>query len=520
MIKPTLKTGIPQKSLNLREHLGRKLVIGVSMCALLAGLAVPQFVNSASASSNQAIQGQIGAPDFASLVEKVKPAVVSVQVKIDPTRRVAANGNQPDMQDPFHGENPFKGTPFEHFFENSPFQFHNMPRNNRPHGPLEHALGSGFFISADGYAITNNHVVDGATNVEVVTDDDQNYKAEVIGTDPKTDLALIKVKGRSDFPFVKMAKDKPKIGEWVLAVGNPFGLGGTVTAGIVSAEGRDIGSGPYDDYIQIDAAVNRGNSGGPTFNLAGDVVGINTAIFSPSGGNVGIAFDVPATTVNQVIPQLKEKGRVDRAWLGVQIQPVTEDIAQSLGLSDAKGALISQPQENSPAETANLKSGDVITKVDGVTVEDARDLARKIGNMEPDTKVALTVVRDGKERNIRVTLGEMKNDQPRRVLSQNEQSGQNLEKLGLGVAPASSVEGAGEEGIVVTDVDPTGPAADVGIQVGDVILKIGDKDISSAKELQQALGAALDKGRSKALALIKHGDNQRYVALPAKSASS
>ena len=222
--------------------------------------------------------------------------------------------------------------------------------------------GSGFFISSDGYAVTNNHVVQNAENVQVTTDDGKTYKAKVIGTDPRTDLALIKIDGK-DFPYVKLSDTTPRVGDWVLAVGNPFGLGGTVTAGIVSARGRDIGAGPYDDFIQIDAPVNKGNSGGPTFDVDGNVIGVNTAIFSPSGGSVGIAFAIPADTVKSVIAQLRDKGSVTRGWIGVQIQSVTPDIADSMGLKQATGALVSEPQKDSPAAKAGIASGDVITSV-------------------------------------------------------------------------------------------------------------------------------------------------------------
>ena len=243
--------------------------------------------------------------------------------------------------------------------------------------------GSGFFISADGYAVTNFHVVDQADTVEVATDDGKTYSAKVVGRDQRTDLALIKIDGRSDFPFVKLAETPPRIGDWVIAVGNPFGLSSTVTAGIVSARGRDIGAGPYDDFIQIDAPVNRGNSGGPTFDVNGNVIGVNAAIFSPSGGNVGIAFAIPAETVKMVVDQLREKGSVTRGWLGVQIQSVTADLAESLGLKKAEGALIAEPQPDSPASKAGIKAGDVIVSIDGTPVKDARDLARKVAAMAP-----------------------------------------------------------------------------------------------------------------------------------------
>jgi serine protease Do len=317
-----------------------------------------------------------------------------------------------------------------------------------------------------------------------------------------------------------MAPTMPKIGDWVLAVGNPYGLGGTVTAGIVSAENRDIGSGPYDDFIQIDAAVNRGNSGGPTFNLNGEVIGVNTAIFSPSGGSVGIAFAIPTTTVQAVIPVLRDKGHLDRAWLGVQIQPVTEDIAQSLGLDEARGALISEPQAGGPGAKAGLKPGDVITKVDGKTVADARDLARIIGAMAPDTKAELTVIRAGRQSTMRVSLGALPDDvkQPQLARATPEKGEQMGAKLGLSVAPAASVAGHGRDGLVVIEVDPSGPAADLGIRPGDVILKIGEQDIHTVQDLRQALTDAKAHGRSKALALVKSGNSERYVALPAAAA--
>src|SRR3954452_10779784 len=324
---------------------------------------------------------------FADIVEKVKPAVISVRVRIENARTTS------------NSENPFpKGSPMDRFFRRF-----GQPENGTPNEPgaqpggrsFTTGQGSGFFISADGYAVTNNHVVDKAESVQVTSDDGKTYTAKVIGTDPRTDVALIKVDGRNDFNFVKLADKPSRIGDWVLAVGNPFGLGGTVTAGIVSARGRDIGAGPYDDFIQIDAPVNKGNSGGPTFDMEGNVIGINTAIFSPSGGSVGIAFAVPADTVKSVVAQLKDKGTVSRGGIGVQIQPVTADIAESLGMKGTDGAMVTEPQADGPAAKAGVLSGDVITKVDGVTVKDARDLAKQIGGMSPGTAVKLTLWRKG-----------------------------------------------------------------------------------------------------------------------------
>jgi serine protease Do len=505
-----------------RARFIRNLVLGVSMTALVAGVGVPEIAYSAAPQVASPEQTQSGTlPNFADLVQRVKPAVFAVEVKLDNGYQTSSNDEGDNGQNPFQGQNPFKGTPFEHFFDGNPFQFRGAPNGNNGHqGQFTEALGSGFFISADGYAVTNNHVVDHAAEVKIRTDDGKTYKAKVVGTDPKTDLAVIKVEGGSDFPFVKMAKQAPKIGEWVLAMGNPFGLGGTVTAGIVSAENRDIGSGPYDDYIQIDAPVNRGNSGGPTFNLQGEVIGVNTAIYSPNGGSVGIAFDVPSTTVNQIIPILEKNGHVDRARLGVQIQPVTEDIAQSLGLQQAKGALVAEAQKDTPASKAGLKAGDVIVKVNGKSIEDARDLARTIGGMPPESKADIAYIRDGKEQDVNITLGAQKMPKSE-VMAQNEHGDHDMGKeLGLSVAPASSVMGAGDAGVVITNIDPNGPAAATGIETGDVILKIGGRDVNTVSDLRKALSDASQSGRHKALALIKHGDNQHYVALPATSSFS
>jgi len=387
---------------------------------LLAGAAAIAIIASGSAYTLHAYSADVGSPfgatsaarvpatpismpGFSDLVAAVKPAVVSVRVRAD------AGGHGMVSEG---DANPFEGTPFEKYFKNF-----GLPNDNGaqrgPQRRLIQGQGSGFFISPNGYIVTNNHVVANAVKVEVLTDSGTTLEAKVIGTDPKSDLALIKVDGRSDFPFVKLADSSPAIGEWVVAMGNPFGLGGTVTAGIVSAQGRDIGSGSYDDYIQIDAPVNRGNSGGPTFNLKGEVIGVNTAIYSPSGGSVGIAFDIPATTVASVIPQLQKGGHVTRGWLGVQIQPVTEEVADSLGLKAPAGALVAEPQPGSPAAAAGLKPGDVITSVDGVEIKDPRDLARRIAALGPNKSVDLRVIRDGKEHSIHLKLGQLADAQTR-----------------------------------------------------------------------------------------------------------
>jgi serine protease Do len=392
----------------------------------------------------------------------------------------------------------------------------NMPRGEREQRNFSMSQGSGFFISADGYAVTNNHVVRNANTVEITTDAGKTYDAKVVGTDAKTDLALLKVEGKSDFPHVMLSETNPRIGDWVIAVGNPFGLGGTVTAGIVSASGRDIGAGPYDDFIQIDAPVNRGNSGGPAFDASGKVIGVTTAIFSPSGGSVGIGFAIPADTVRTVVNQLKEDGHVTRGWIGVQIQPVTKDIADSLGLKAAEGAIVAEPQPDSPAAKAGIKAGDVILSVNGETVKDARALAKMVAAKKPGSKIELGLMRNGSKQTMAVTLGEFPEDQQMARASRDKRGEFSGETgaLGLTLAPASAVAGAGEKGVVVTHVNPDGPAATRGFREGDVILEVSGKAVSNPNEVRKAMEAAREGGKTAVLMRIKSGENTRFVALP------
>src|SRR5690349_580485 len=414
------------------------------------------------------------------------------------------------------------GSPLDKFFEFGDQFGQQFGRQSGPHAPRRHETitgeGSGFFISADGYAVTNNHVVDHAKSVLVTTDDGAVFTAKVVGADPKTDLALIKVEGNKDFPFVKFAEHAPQVGDWVVAVGNPFGLGGTVTAGIVSARGRDIGSGPYDDYIQIDAPINKGNSGGPAFNIDGEVIGVNTAIFSPSGGSVGIGFDIPAATAKMVVAQLKDHGRIDRAWLGVQIQPVTAEIADSLGLKKAEGAIVAQPQPDSPASKAGIVAGDVITEIDGASIKDSRELARKVGMMAPGAKIKVTMVRKGEIKTLALTLDKMPNEKHAQADTSDEKSAGDTPRLGLNLAPAKDVAGSGDQGVAVVGVDPIGLAAERGIKTGDVILDVGGKAVANTAEVRKALSDARTAGKNTVLLRVKTAEAMRFVALPIKKA--
>ena len=476
----------------------RRLVLmgSVAALAVAALLGGPSTFKQIPALSNpvQAAEATTQHPaDFADLIEKVKPAVISVRVKLEQT---AQRGNSDNSVQP--------GSPVDKFLRQFGDQFGQQfgRQGNAPQRRAVTGEGSGFFISADGYAVTNNHVVDHATTVTVTTDDGKIHTAKVIGTDARSDLALIKVEG-GNFPFVKFSDHAPRIGEWAVAVGNPFGLGGTVTAGIVSATGRDIGS--ANDYIQIDAPINRGNSGGPTFDTDGNVMGINTAIFSPSGGSVGIGFDIPAATAKNVIAQLKDSGHVTRGWLGVQIQPVTSEVADALGLKQTTGALVSEPQAGSPAAKAGVKAGDVIVSLDGTSVKDARELSQKIGAANPGASVKLGVIRNGSEQTINVTLAQL--PEQKQAAANTGQEEQSSARLGLTL-------GTGDNGVVVTGVDPNGPAAEHGIQTGDVITNVGGTSVSTPTDVQKQLADLRKAGKHTVLVQVKSEQGTHYVALP------
>jgi len=486
----------------------------VALGALVAAGAIEGVLLPPTAAIAQSAPAPVlaapGQASFADIVDKVKPAVVSVRVKI--AAEAMSDEDGPAM------ENFDMPEGMEKFFRR--FQHENGQRGARPQPRrFGEAQGSGFFVSKDGYIVTNNHVVEKGAQVQVTTDEGKTLTAKVIGTDPKTDLALLKTEESGPFPFVSFAAKSPRVGDWVIAVGNPFGLGGTVTAGIVSARGRDIGAGPYDDFIQIDAPVNKGNSGGPTFNLAGEVVGVNTAIASPSGGSVGIAFAIPSESAQKIVGEIKDKGSVARGYLGVQIQPVTQDIADGIGLDKAEGALVARVEESSPAGSAGVKTGDVVLGVNGKPVKDARELSRDIAGMQPGAKADLQVWRGGKARGVEVKLGRLPGDKTAALRGDNgEEHGADVTKLGLSLAPAASVGGVDGKGVVVTGVEPGSTAEEKGLKSGDVIAEVSGHAVETPADVRKAIAESRKDGKKAVLFRLDGKQGSRFVALPVPTA--
>lgn len=478
-----------------RRPLRTLLLSGLIATTMLTGVALmPARWSPLSAWPAEAAITSQTPGSFADLVERVTPAVVTITTTMAEGPRQSLRQNLPPGMEEF----------FRRFGVPVPDQDQQPER-----GDKAQSLGSGFIIDPAGFVVTNNHVIDNARSITVTLSDGTELPAELVGTDPKTDLAVLKVKTERSLPHLNFGdSDAVRVGDWAIAIGNPFGLGGTVTAGIVSARGRNIHSGPYDDYLQIDASINRGNSGGPTFDVNGQVIGVNTAIYSPSGGSVGIGFAIPANLAQQVVAQLREKGRVDRGWLGVQIQDITPEIAAAVGLgTSTKGALVVDVTAGSPADKAGLKAGDVITRFNDSEIGTLRDLTRAVAATSEGSTVAVTVWRDGKAVQERVTIAGMEQD----VASGPQQT---TPSLGLTVAPLTAEARkqlnlpADARGVVVTDTSAKAPQ---GIRPGDLIVAVGRAAISSPRDLRDRLDEARRGGAKSVLLLIARDGGQRFV---------
>ncbi|WPL16668.1 putative periplasmic serine endoprotease DegP-like precursor [Thiorhodovibrio winogradskyi] len=449
----------------------------------------------------------MAAPSFADIVEQVVDAVVNISVEQSVRGGHSGASGLPPVLPPGLPED----SPLSEFFR----RFHAEPGFSMP----REGEGSGFIIDPAGYIVTNNHVVEGAERIRVTLNNADEYQATLIGRDPKTDLALIKIEPQTPLTAVQLGSAAgARVGDWVLAVGNPFGLGGSVSAGIISARGRDINSGPYDDYLQIDAPINRGNSGGPLFDASGRVIGVNTAIFSPSGGNIGIGFAIPAETVSSIVADLRTKGHVDRGWLGVQIQPVTDEVASSLGLPDRKGVLVTDVLPEGPAAAAGLRNGDVILGVSGQPMEDYRDLTRLIASLEAGTKARVELMRGGKDLTLPVTIGQMPGDGQLAASSPN--NGSDQARLGVYLTPITP-EGrrqynlrADTTGVLVAEVEPNGPAARAGIRAGTVISMVGQQQVSTPEQVVGLIRDVAAQGRPSVLLRVEQDGQQRFVPVP------
>jgi serine protease Do len=454
---------------------------------------------------------QIAPPSFSKLIEVVQPAVVSI---------ASSRFMNPQTMHRMPRFDFPEGSPFQKFFED---QFKGQIPEDTP-GHAMQAAGSGFVVDPDGYIVTNNHVIEDAGEITVILHDGTRYTATLKGRDPKTDLALLKIEASEELAYVRFGdSDKAKVGDWVVAVGNPFGLGGSVSAGIISARGRDIQSGPYDDYLQIDAPINRGNSGGPLFDASGKVVGVNTAIFSPSGGNVGIGFAIPAALAEPVIAELMSDGRVARGWLGVHIQSIDEALAESMDLEEEEGALVSSVEPDSPADRAGLHVGDVVLSFADKQVEDARALPRMVGNTDKGDKVAVTVWRDGKRKSLEVTLGSLPIEETV-AMTESEEVDDGMPKLGVTLSALSKEAkkrynlSEDEVGVLIVGVAPNSPAAKHGLQRGDIIARIGQTKVTKPEEVASEVKRATEEEHMTVLLLIKRDGVSRFVAVPLEQA--
>ena len=499
-------------------QVGYHLSCGRNMVAVL-GLALGMVLTSSLLGSSPSLAR--GAPDsFADIVEKIEPAVVNIST----SKALSTGGQGDDERFPF--PQPPPGSPFEDFFR----EFFDRDRSPEQQTPRRtSSLGSGFVVDPEGYVVTNNHVIAEADEIQVVFGDESTYEAELIGKDPKTDLALLKIKNPDrDFPSVEFAdSDGVRVGDWMIAIGNPFGLGNTVTAGIISARSRDIRAGPYDDFLQVDAPINRGNSGGPSFNLDGKVIGINTAIFSPSGGNVGIGFAIPSNLALPVINSLKQDGRVKRGWLGVRIQTVTDEIAESMGLAEARGALVASVTSGGPAQEAEIQPGDVVLEFDGKKINRMRGLPRIVAETEIGKAVDVLIWRRGQEESVKVTLGELPEDEELAALSQDDGSGgsgdggasSSIDSLGVTIASINDemrerFELPGEtKGVVITEVSEGSTAGEENLRPGDVIVEVGQEEVNSPPEVTAKVNEAKSEDKKSVLLLIDRKGDLRFVAL-------
>lgn len=478
------------------------LISAVTGLLMASSLSLHSVLHASDSNISKPVQSVEERPaSFSMLVKVLKPAVVNISTTqiIKQKRFRGMPGQQGRELDPFR---EFFG---DEFFEKF---FGDIPQRDLK----RKSLGSGFIISKDGYILTNTHVVDNATEIKVSLSDEKVYEAEVVGRDPKTDIALIKIKANGDLPTVPLGNsDELEVGDWVIAIGNPFGLDQTVTAGIVSAKGRVVGAGPYDNFIQTDASINPGNSGGPLFNTKGEVVGINTMIFSPSGGNVGIGFAIPVNMATELLPQLKEKGKVSRGWLGVMIQHVTPELAESFGLAKEKGALISDVVTDSPAEAAGLKRGDIVLRYNGKDVDKMNDLSRLVAATPPGKEVELLVIRESKELKIRVKIGEMKGEGEAAAEKSEKDLGMSVQEITPEAARYYSLEDT--SGVIVTGVEEDSAAAEAGIARGDIIKEINRVPVKDLSDYKKAFKSA--KGNT-ALLLVKRGDNTLFVTIKTK----
>ncbi len=478
--------------LRVRTALAAVLLTGTALGGFAvghAGLAAPEAGQAAPV--NPPGTGMTGhtLPDFTDLVTQVKPAVVSITTKLE--AKVASDEDQPQLPMPFRQ-----------------FPFGGMGPQMGPQAHAVEARGSGFIIDADGTIVTNNHVVKGAKTVSITLDDGTKLPAKVVGRDARTDIAVLKVDAHKPLPYIQLGNSaNVKPGEWVVAMGNPFGLGGSVTAGIVSASGRDIGSGPYDQFIQIDAPINQGNSGGPLFTQDGKVIGMNTAILSPSGGSIGIGFAIPSDMIRTVVSQLEKTGHVTRGYIGVEAQQVSDAMAKAMHLNANSGALIAGVQSDAPAAKAGLEPGDVITEVNGKVIKNPRDLAVNIASVQPGDEAKLQVQHNGENKTVAVKVGQMPNEQ----VASNGNGQQSRERIGLALAPLSPDlrnqldVPDGTSGAVVRNVEPGSPAEQAGLQAGDVIVGVGGKKVNSPSDAASAIRGAV-KDHAVALRIIRNGE--------------